>query len=311
MLLLDFINVGNGDAALIRETENGQTIWSMLIDCGHDLLLRPDEKSKRIYAADFLKEQGIGTLDLLAVTHLHRDHIGGLSRILQQVRVREMLAPYFPPAGTKGVPQKLAAADFPRPMKNLLLCLDLFCRPVENFRDRIGTKTLLAGTQTAVFSLTPALRMTVMFGEPVLYERQRQIFDAALAGEADRYTLLHWGKCMNLSSLRIRLSYHGTDIVFGGDAYAVSWDMDMLSPCRILKVPHHASLSSVNRSFLRALSPETAVVSVASDRADERPHPAVIALLREYAKQVYFTDAVDLPGLVRPLYHESVHLKIE
>ena len=31
MLLLDFINVGNGDATLVRETDSG---FAMLVDCG-------------------------------------------------------------------------------------------------------------------------------------------------------------------------------------------------------------------------------------------------------------------------------------
>lgn len=46
-------------------------------------------------------------------------------------------------------------------------------------------------------------------------------------------------------------------------------------------------------------------------RPDERPHPCIISLLREYAQEVYFTDAVDIPGLVEPVYHESVHLEVE
>ena len=42
MLVLDFINVGNGDSALIREMEEGRQVFSMLVDCGHDCLVRDD-----------------------------------------------------------------------------------------------------------------------------------------------------------------------------------------------------------------------------------------------------------------------------
>ena len=89
MLLLDFINVGNGDSILIREEENGRRKFAMLVDCGHDNLLRDDHpapldpRSRRIYAGDFLKKQGIERLDLLLATHFHRDHIGGLGRVLE------------------------------------------------------------------------------------------------------------------------------------------------------------------------------------------------------------------------------------
>ena len=41
------------------------------------------------------------------------------------------------------------------------------------------------------------------------------------------------------------------------------------------------------------------------------PTPAIISLLREYTDDVQFTDAVDIPGLVEPEFHESVHMEIE
>ena len=93
MLVLDFINVGNGDSILVREMEGEQLRFSMLVDCGHDSLERDDhppvedERSCRIYAGDFLKKHGVAHLDVLLVTHFHRDHIGGLGRVLEAVTV--------------------------------------------------------------------------------------------------------------------------------------------------------------------------------------------------------------------------------
>ena len=105
MLALDFINVGNGDSILVREMDAGRTRFAMLVDCGHDNLVRDDhppledERSSRIYAGDFLRRQGVERLDLLLITHFHRDHIGGLGRVLDQVEVDELAAAYIPPAG--------------------------------------------------------------------------------------------------------------------------------------------------------------------------------------------------------------------
>ena len=42
MLVLDFINVGNGDSILVREMEGERLRFSMLVDCGHDNLVRDD-----------------------------------------------------------------------------------------------------------------------------------------------------------------------------------------------------------------------------------------------------------------------------
>ena len=62
MLVLDFINVGNGDAILVREMDGGVQRFAMLVDCGHDALQRDDHpelgdpNSRRIYAGDFLRK---------------------------------------------------------------------------------------------------------------------------------------------------------------------------------------------------------------------------------------------------------------
>ena len=102
MLVLDFINVGNGDSALIREMEEGRQVFAMLVDCGHDCLVRDDhpplndQRSCRIYAGDFLKKQGVTHLDVLLLTHFHRDHIGGLGRVLEAVTVGERRGTAFP-----------------------------------------------------------------------------------------------------------------------------------------------------------------------------------------------------------------------
>ena len=89
------------------------------------------------------------------------------------------------------------------------------------------------------------------------------------------------------------------------------WETASTTPCDILKVPHHASLSSTTRKLLHMLKPQTAVVCVAAHRPDERPHPYIVSLLKEEVPEVYFTDAVEIPGLVEPACHESVHLEVE
>ena len=86
MLALDFINVGNGDSILVRQLDGGRQTFAMMVDFGHDCLVRDDHpgeldpRSQRIYAGDFLRELGVERLDMALATHFHRDHIGGLGR---------------------------------------------------------------------------------------------------------------------------------------------------------------------------------------------------------------------------------------
>ena len=119
MLVLDFINVGNGDAILVRDTAAD---FAMLVDCGHDNLVRDDHpdnrdpRSRRIYAGDFLRKQGIDRLDLLLLTHFHRDHVGGMGRVLDAVSVDTLLASYLPPAGFSGRNSRTSSSLSPSPL---------------------------------------------------------------------------------------------------------------------------------------------------------------------------------------------------
>lgn len=73
-LTIHFLDVGQGDSALIEH--NGHT---MLIDAG-DMDAGPGILS-------YLKSQGIKNLDVLVSTHPHTDHIGGMSDILNTLPV--------------------------------------------------------------------------------------------------------------------------------------------------------------------------------------------------------------------------------
>lgn len=316
MLALDFINVGNGDSILVREMEGGAQKFAMLVDFGHNCLVRDDHpgeldpRSQRIYAGDFLRENGVKHLDVALATHYHRDHIGGLRRVLENVTVGTFYATYFPPENAPKL-EPNADMSLPKAARSLLNCLDLYAGAFRENPDRVEKKAWLSGEAQVTLQLTDDLKMDILFGEPALYPRQKAIYDAAYAGERNGYDLVHWGKVLNVSSLRQRLYYHGKEIVLGGDVYAHVWETMSLTPCDILKVPHHASFDSTSRKLLELLRPKTAVVTVAARRPDERPHPYVVSLLKEYVPEVYFTDAVELPGLVEPSFHKSVHLEIE
>ena len=178
MLVLDFINVGNGDSTLIRDMENGVQRFAALVDCGHDSLIRDDHsaeldpRSQRIYAGDFLKKQGVTHLDMVVLTHFHRDHIGGLSRVLQAVEVKELAATYIPPADAPAL-EPDRDMSFPKAARNLLRCLDIYAGALRDNPGRIEKTTALPGGRMLTLQLTENLTMDILFGEPALYPRQK------------------------------------------------------------------------------------------------------------------------------------------
>jgi competence protein ComEC len=82
-LKITFLYVGQGDCTLI-ETPDGSNI---LIDCGmKDLFYNSGES-----IVPFLKRKGISQIDLLILTHLHYDHIGGIEDILNSFTIKRII----------------------------------------------------------------------------------------------------------------------------------------------------------------------------------------------------------------------------
>jgi beta-lactamase superfamily II metal-dependent hydrolase len=82
-LRIDFIAVGQGDAALVT-SPTGKTV---LIDGG------PKAAGPAVVA--LLRARRIAALDLVLLTHRHEDHLGGLAAVVDAVEVRMFLdAPY-------------------------------------------------------------------------------------------------------------------------------------------------------------------------------------------------------------------------
>lgn len=77
-LEVHFIDVGQGDAILVKTP--GKNI---LIDAGW----RGDT------VVNYLRSEGVESLDLVIGTHPHADHIGGLINVMEQISVREVFDP--------------------------------------------------------------------------------------------------------------------------------------------------------------------------------------------------------------------------
>ena len=75
-----FIDVGQGDSILV-ETDS------------HTLLIDAGENNQGTYVVNYLKSQGIDTLDYVIGTHPHSDHIGGLDVVIQQLDVSKVILP--------------------------------------------------------------------------------------------------------------------------------------------------------------------------------------------------------------------------
>jgi competence protein ComEC len=98
----------------------------------------------------------------------------------------------------------------------------------------------------------------------------------------------------NEDSVVVELVWHDVSIWLTGD---IGRDTEqLLAPevqparLRVVKVPHHGSLTSSSDSFLRALAPRLAVVSAGRNNRFGHPAPAVLARYQQLGASIFRTD---------------------
>lgn len=79
-LTVEYIDVGQGDCALIRCGDK-----NMLIDCG--------EREYYQVVKSYLKNNGISRLDIVVATHPHSDHIGGMYMLIEDFDIGTFIMP--------------------------------------------------------------------------------------------------------------------------------------------------------------------------------------------------------------------------
>lgn len=79
-MLVHYINVGQGDSALIQVNNK-----NLLIDAG------PKDGKKLLF--DYLDSLGISKFDYIIATHPHEDHIGNMSAIINKYDIEYFFAP--------------------------------------------------------------------------------------------------------------------------------------------------------------------------------------------------------------------------
>lgn len=295
MLMVDFINVGYGDAILIREKKDGVSVFSALVDCG-DVKTGGEYPSCRIDAVDFLKNESISHLDLLVVTHLHLDHVGGLSRIADEVKISEFAANYIPHqlllGNTFSIPEAASEGA---------------ARLIEsaNIYSRVLHKLSFSGTNIHIihkkcnFTIGNT-HFQMSLADPMLYQRQQEILNKLFSsGEIYLADLDELHSFINDTSLSVRLEYADKSFELTSDKSAKQL---LKSPCTIIKIPHHGHSDSMTPDLASALKADYAVISVSNDRKDNCPDAAIIKMLTDCGTKILITDS--------PKCHSSINFTI-
>ena len=266
-LRVDFLDVGQGDAALLTMPDG----TTLLVDGGG----RPDFGSPAPDGADFgaarferdaraigdavvsefLWSRGLDRIDYLLATHAHADHIDGLKDVARNFRVRAALVARTPPASAE-------YAAFSAAMR----------------ASNIPVRLVARGD---------ALRFGAATAE-VLYPPPAPVSSPG-EGAADAGAL----PSGNDDSVVLRVRYGSRCFLLTGDAErgaetALVAAGDDLR-CDMVKIGHHGSRTSSTAPFVAATRPAFAVVSVGLTSPFGHPDAAVVERWRAAGAQVLQT----------------------
>jgi competence protein ComEC len=253
-LVVTFLDVGQGDAAVVQFPGG----HAMLIDGGgtYDGAFDPGAR----IVEPFLRAEGILRLDLVALSHPHPDHMGGLHRVLQRFEVNALWT---------------SGDDGHNPDYRTLLA--------EAAERRIPTPA-------------PASRTLGDGGAPALIEPLGPF--VSQPGGRERIGPPE-GASVNDASLVLRVARAGRAVLFSGDLEGPGEgelcgrvEAGQIIAADVLKVPHHGSRTSSSEELLSAVHPRVAVISLGWLNRFHFPRPEVIERYRRRGIRILRTDQV-------------------
>ena len=178
-----FLNVGKADAALVFVDGRAYMIDTGSKDSADDMLA----------ALDAL---GVSRLDAVFVTHTHKDHVGGLAKLLKRVAVDQLYAPRFSVyESDANHPVAKKAEKYDIPLRWLLAGDEIAVSDSASFRV-LGPMTRYESSEnnnSLVLLLTTA-RGTLLFSGDMCVEEENELLRNRLIPHADVYKVAHHGE---------------------------------------------------------------------------------------------------------------------
>jgi competence protein ComEC len=254
------IDVGQGDSLLVI----GPTGHGMLIDAGGPTGAAANAENASGNAtfdvgeevvSPYLWSRQIRRLDVIALTHAHSDHMGGMPAALRNFRPRELWVAVDP----NSTPY--------RALLDEAKTLGIRVR-----RLRAGDRVAWEGIDISVLAPAPdyANSGPPINNDSLVLRMQFGQASALLEGDAEAPS----------ERAMINASLHGSGPQIGPDT--------------LLKVGHHGSRTSTTPEFLALAAPQEAIISVGAQNTFGHPRPEIIQRLADARAGVYRTDRFGL-----------------
>jgi len=246
-----FLNVGQGDASLIVTSQ----LHTVLIDGGPgEVVLEELGEVLPFFVRD---------IDLMVLTHPHRDHVEGLIEVLNRYDVRHVL---------------LAGDEYGSSLYRE------FLKRVR--QESAARKTQIHFAYADNDILIPLASRSALAEEVLLLDVLYPI--SPIVGKEFENT--------NNASVVMRMSQDERTFLFAGDCEK-ECEEELLEyypqnklKSDVLKIGHHGSRTSTSPQFLQTISPMIAVIQSGVDNQFEHPHLETLTKLQKTGVQIRRND---------------------
>lgn len=275
-LFVEFLNVGFGECIIVRNDKH-----TIVIDGGDNLSGVYEKNPYRIKLLTYLQKEGISVIDLLIMSHPHRDHIGSLKEVVEYLQIKEAWYPL-------GIPNDTDKSGVCKD-NNMYEALELYKDIILQLEQQGTTLKILSNEYNFSFSdITIKVFPTIL--ENIL-DVQKNI-DLLYNGsnkEKCLDILNDIDKNLNACSLVLRIEYHETKILLTSDILLTYWDFieekEQLK-ANILKMPHHGDIKHASKEFLECVNPEHVIICADNENTYNLPSDNIKEFIEEILPEI-------------------------
>lgn len=298
---MHFINVGYGEAIFVER--NGFTI---LIDGGTN---RPEEYECPgcIRVTEYLESLGVNQIDLVIITHIHDDHIGGITDIIRNFPVKQVWINVKPGKMVMDMVERFESVIDGNLSSTLFRNALASYGEIYDACEHRGIPFFQKGTEDGGLTLAEGFEIEILTPHKALQKEVLALFSMLLEekdpGKAEAlFRAIDQGG--NRSSISLRIKAGKAAALLSGDKVD-GWEeiykqRGNTLESQILKLTHHGQRDGMPSAMVELSQPEIFVVCTSADKRFHSAHPDVVERAEVFLREKGKSGGVYITGCLQP-----------